>query len=162
MADAEADILRRIERRLGVTGIADLLAERLPPADLQSLLMAVSRRRAGRTRPVDLLHRYERDRFVHPSALDPRALLALEERAHQHLPAGFEALALSPVCPLGTAAAITTVDQNSVLATTRGTEVVSDPTNVLALECASRMRTPGAASEGVREATMMRMESSPA
>ena len=151
MADVEADILKRIERRLGVPGIADLLAERLPPADLQSLLMAVSRRRADRTRPVDLLHRYERDRFVHPSALDPRALLALEERAHQHLPAGFEALALSPVCPLGTAAAITTVDQNSVLATTRGTEVVSDPTNVLALECALRRRALLAADRGSSE-----------
>jgi len=151
VADAEADILRRIERRLGVTGIADLLAERLPPADLQSLLMAVSRRRAGRTRPVDLLDRYERDRFVHPSTRDPAVLLALEQRAHQHLPAGYEVLALSPVCPLGTAAAITTVDQNSVLATTRGTEVVSDPTNVLALECALRRRALLASDRGSSE-----------
>jgi hypothetical protein len=148
MPDAAADILRRIDRRIGVPGIADLLAERLAPTDLQSLLLAVSRRRADRTRPVELLQRYERDRFVQPSAVDSTALLALEHTARRHLPAGFEVLALSPVCPLGSVAALTAVDQNSVLATTRGTEVVSDPTNVLALECALRRRRLLAAQRG--------------
>jgi hypothetical protein len=151
MPDAEADILRRIDRRLGVPGLADLLAEQLAPTDLQSLLLAVSRRRAARTRPVDLLRRYESDRFVHPSAVDPAALLALELLAQEHLPAGFEPLALSPVCPLGSVAALTSVDQHSVLATTRGSEVVSDPTNVLALECAVRRRTLLSAERGSRE-----------
>jgi hypothetical protein len=151
MPDVDADILRRIDRQLGVAGAADLLAKRLPPADLQSLLLAVSRRRAERTRPADLLQRYERDRFVHPSAVSPAALLELERRAHERLPPGFEVLALSPVCPLGSVAALTAVDQNSVLATTRGSEVVSDPTNVLALECALRRRTLLAEERGSRE-----------
>ena len=151
MADAEADILRRIDRRIGVPGVAGLLAERLAPTDLQSLLLAVARRRAGRTRPVELLQRYERDRFVQPGAVDSATLLALEHAAQQHLPAGFEVLALSPVCPLGSVAALTAVAQNSVLATTRGTEVVSDPTNVLALECALRRRGLLAARRGSRQ-----------
>jgi hypothetical protein len=151
MPEAEADILRRIDRRIGVPGIADLLAERLPPTDLQSLLLAVARRRAARTRPVEVLQRYERDRFVQPGAIDPAALLALEQGARQQLPGGFEVLALSPVCPLGSVAALTAVEQNSVIATTRGTEVVSDPTNVLALECALRRRTLLAAERGSRK-----------
>jgi hypothetical protein len=151
MTDVEADILRRIDNRLGVPGIADLLAQRLPPTDLQSLLLAVSSRRAAHTRPVDLLQRYERDRFVHPSAQAPASLIELERLAHTALPAGFELLALSPVCPLGTVAAITSVDQNSVISTTRGTEVVSDPTNVLALECSLRRRALLAAQRGSRE-----------
>jgi hypothetical protein len=160
MPDREAEILRRIDGRLGTPGIADLLVERLPPTDLQSLLLAVARRRAERTRPVELLQRYERDRFVHPSAVDPVRLLSLEQRALQQLPEDFEVLALSPVCPLGTVAAITQVEQNSVVATTRGSEVVSDPTNVLALECSLRRRALLASERGnharVRLATVHR------
>jgi hypothetical protein len=56
------------------------------------------------------------------------------------LPAAFEPLALSPVCPLGASSAVSTVDQNWAIATARNSEVVSDSTNVLALECAVRRR----------------------
>jgi hypothetical protein len=115
------------------------------------LLLTVTRRRAQRMRPADLLQRYERDRFVHPSAQHPESLLELERYAQATLPQGFELLALSPVCPLGSVAALTSVDQNSVLATTRGSEVVSDPTNVLALECAVRRRAGLSAERGGRE-----------
>jgi hypothetical protein len=151
MTDVEARILKRIERRLGVPDIADLLAERLPATDLQSLLLAVTRRRAAQIQPAELLQRYERDRFVRPSDHAAAAHLALEQRAQQTLPPDFEVLALSPVCPLGTVAAMTSVGQNSVLATTRGSEVVSDPTNVLALECSLRRRALLAATRGSRE-----------
>ncbi|WP_201022754.1 hypothetical protein, partial [Tepidimonas taiwanensis] len=40
--------------------------------------------------------------------------------------------------PLGTCSTVATVDQNRVLSTVRGTEVVSDPTNALAVEAAVR------------------------
>lgn len=140
MADAEGSILGRIERRLGVPGLADRLARAIPASDLQSLLLAVTHRRVAGMRPASLLERYERDRFVRPSAIAPAALRELERRAEVELPAGFEAVALSPVAPLGAVAAVTSVEQNSVVATTRGSEVVSDPTNVLALECAVRRR----------------------
>lgn len=56
------------------------------------------------------------------------------------LPAEFQPLALSPVCPLGTSSVVAGVDQNWSVATARNTEVVSDSTNVLALECALRRR----------------------
>jgi hypothetical protein len=36
--------------------------------------------------------------------------------------------------------AVALTDQNRVLSALRGTEVVSDPTNVLALECAVRLQ----------------------
>src|SRR5690606_35336027 len=47
---------------------------------------------------------------------------------------------LSPVAPLGASSSVAPTDQNRVLSALRATEVVSDPTNVMALECASRMR----------------------
>jgi hypothetical protein len=52
----------------------------------------------------------------------------------------FEPLDLAPVCPLGTNSVVAPVDQNQAVATIRNTELVSDSTNVLALECAARRR----------------------
>jgi hypothetical protein len=41
--------------------------------------------------------------------------------------------------------AVALASQNKIVSTIRGTEVVSDPTNVLALECAKRLQAePGA------------------
>jgi hypothetical protein len=56
------------------------------------------------------------------------------------LPPQFVGLALSPVTPLATCAAVEAADQNRVLSTVRSSEVVSNPTNVLALEAAVRRR----------------------
>jgi hypothetical protein len=57
----------------------------------------------------------------------------------------FEAIELSPVAPLGSCSTFALTDQNRVLSALRSTEIVSDPTNVLALACALRLRArPGA------------------
>lgn len=136
----KSQIVERIEKDAGVPGLAAILAARLAPTDLQSLLLAVYRWRSSQRRPADVLSQYESDRFVRPAPVSPRRLLAWEQTAFASLPAEFEPLALSPVCPLGSSAAVASVDQNWAVATARNTEVVSDPTNVLALECALRRR----------------------
>jgi hypothetical protein len=145
-------ILERIEREAGVPGLASILAENLTPTDLQSLLLEVYRRRAGQLTPRAVLAAYEANRFVRPSAVPPRDLLRWEQTAFAQLPPMFEALALSPVCPLGACSVAASVDQNWAVATARNTEVASDSTNVLALECAVRRREllrsgPGCAAE---------------
>ncbi len=112
----------------------------MPASDLQSLLLAVSTARAATVRPADLLRRYDEDRFVRPSTRSPRVLADLERQVHRALPDDFELVTLSPVAPLGSVAAVSTVAQNSLVSTGRGSEVVSDVTNVLALECAARRR----------------------
>lgn len=117
----------------------------LSPADLQSLLMAVSARRAAAVTPARLLARWESDRFVRPAGCDPRLVWQLEARLWRLLPAEFAGLDLSPVAPLGTCSALAPVSQHKVITTTRGTEVVSDPTNALALEAAARRRRSRAA-----------------
>jgi hypothetical protein len=48
----------------------------LSPTDLQTLLLAVARRRAGAVTAARLLRRWQEDRFVRPSAADPAAGLA--------------------------------------------------------------------------------------
>ena len=131
-------IIERIKRESGVPELFDVLAERLDPTDLQSLLLEVYRRRALAVKPGQLLERYERDRFVRPSNLAPPLIADFDRLAWSLLPEHYNAIELSPLCPLGTNAAIATVDQNNVVTTIRNTEVVADATNVLALECASR------------------------
>ncbi|WP_217370774.1 hypothetical protein [Nonomuraea antri] len=117
------------------------LAERLSPADLQTLLLEVYRRRAAAVTPSGLLRAYERNRFTRPSALDPGELARLTAFMYGRLARhGFAGVELSPVCPLGTSSAVATVAQDKVVTTVRNTEVVSDATNVLALECAVRRR----------------------
>ncbi len=60
------------------------------------------------------------------------------------LPEGFVELALAPHAPLGASSVLGGFSQDRIMTTIADTEVVSDSTNVLALECAHRRRTPAA------------------
>ncbi|WP_446219678.1 hypothetical protein [Micromonospora sp. IBHARD004] len=110
----------------------------LPAADLRTLLLTVARDRAATVRPADVLRRWREDRFVRPSDADPRVLAGLEARMWELLPADVAGVELSPVTPPGTCSAVTPVSQNRIVTTMRGAEVVSDPTNALAVEAAAR------------------------
>jgi len=110
----------------------------LSASDLQTLLLSVAGTRSARVRPTELMRRWRDDRFVQPAASDPRVLAALEDRLWRLLPAAVEGVELSPVVPLGTCAAVAPVSQNRIVTTMRSTEVVSDSTNALAIEAASR------------------------
>jgi hypothetical protein len=133
--------LDRVLRAADAPGLLEALTERLAPTDLQTLLLEVYRRRAADVTPGRLLAQYEANRFVSLSPVDPLAQARLDAAIHERLAAhGFTGVTLSPVSPLGTNSAVATVDQNNVLTTIRNTEVVADPTNVLALECALRRR----------------------
>jgi hypothetical protein len=115
------------------------LASGLAGNELHSVLHEVMQRRAGARVAKDLLEQYRRDPFCAPAAVDLRAMNAVEA---QLLAAAsrFEALELSPVAPLGACSVVALTRQHRVLSALRATEVVSDPTNVLALECALRLR----------------------
>ena len=121
----------------------DRLAAGLAGSELQSLLLEVTNARAQARSPKELVAQYGRDTFCAPARVDLRAMLAVDS----HLLAAadrFEAIELSPVAPLGSCSVVGPTHQNRVLSALRATEVVSDPTNVLALECALRLRTcPG-------------------
>jgi hypothetical protein len=133
-------IVERIEQEAGLPGLASILAQRLTPTDLQSFLLEVYRLRSSQLPPSAILSNYETNRFVRPAPVAAARLLKWEQVAFAQLPQEFTVLALSPVCPLGTNSAVAAIDQNWAVATVRNTEVVSDSTNVLALECAVRRR----------------------
>jgi hypothetical protein len=115
------------------------LARGMPASEVWSLLLSAMRERAEQRTARALTQQWQNDRFVQLSYIDQRTLLELDS----HLLAGaadFEAVELSPLAPLGTSSSVALTTQNRVVSTVRGTEVVSDPTNVLALESARRLR----------------------
>jgi hypothetical protein len=82
---------------------------------------------------------WERDRFVCPAYIDQRTLNQLDGYLLRAA-AAYEGIELSPLAPLGACSAIALASQNKIVSTVRGTEVVADPTNLLALESARRLR----------------------
>jgi hypothetical protein len=142
-----------ITERLGAEPF-EKLASDLTGSELQSVLLEVMHRRAAQRRPRDLVTQYQCDDFCVPAVVDQRTAVELDG----HLLAAaedFEAIELSPLAPLGACSVVALTDQKRVLSALRGTEVVSDPTNVLALECAVRLKAQP--SEPVHLATCQRV-----
>ncbi|SFR70847.1 hypothetical protein SAMN05428970_1054 [Agromyces sp. CF514] len=112
--------------------------------DRRGRLLAEVRDSAARRRPARLLAQWTDDPLVAVSPVGLRTSVALDAIALDAA-SGYDALLLSPVAPLGSTSVLAPTSQDRVLSTIRPVEVVSDPTNVLALEAASRMRrAPGA------------------
>jgi hypothetical protein len=131
----------------------DALTQGLHGSQLWSLLLGVAEQRAAAKSPADVMRQWAGDRFVAPCPVDQRTLLALDN-VLLRIAHGFEAVELSPLAPLGACVAVAPASQNRIVSALRGTEVVSDPTNVLALLCAERLRADAALD--VRLATSQR------
>ncbi|HWU18266.1 MAG TPA: hypothetical protein VN155_11335 [Devosia sp.] len=128
-------LLDRIVAASGVPDLVDILAARLSPTDLQSLLLEVYDRRSSARSPADLLADYEKSRFFGAASLTPAD--AAEWDAVLSTSAGdCQFLTLSPMAPLGACAVVAPVGQSWSVPTVRTGEVVSDATNVLAIEAA--------------------------
>ncbi|MEJ0031946.1 MAG: hypothetical protein WDO15_16895 [Bacteroidota bacterium] len=132
--------INRILEKINDTELLNKLRQ-LPATELQSLLLEIFRQAASEVTPPQLLKAYETNRFVAPSAIDPISFhkkeLEILEMAKTN---GFEPIELSPLAPLGNCSAIGLADQNKIVSATRGTEVVGDSTNLMALECAVRRK----------------------
>ncbi|WP_321470633.1 hypothetical protein [uncultured Paludibaculum sp.] len=133
-------ITQRIERELQLPGLVDALATRLPPSDLRSLLMEAYRERASTIQPPATLAHTDRDPLMTPSAVDARSLMAFDLAAFAAA-RGFDAVDLSPVCPLGASFSLGGTNQDHLLTTIRNAEVLGDSTIAMALEAARRRRS---------------------
>jgi hypothetical protein len=132
--------INRLLQKIGDEQLLDKLKQ-LPATELQSLLLEIFRQAAAGITPPQLLKAYETNRFVVPSAVDPIAFYKMElemlELAKEN---SFEPQELSPLAPLGNCSAVGLADQNKIVSAARGTEVVADATNLMALECAVRRK----------------------
>jgi hypothetical protein len=144
-------ILSRIMNKIQVPDLMNILVDRLSLPDLQSLLLEVYSRRVKKLNPAYISQQYLQNRFVQPAVSSPLKQLEFDRLAFSLLPVGFQTVELSPLCPLGTSSVIAPVDQNNIVTTNRNTEVCSDSTNVLALECARRRRSILAKTSGSLE-----------
>ena len=133
-------MLRRVLRGAGNEELLEVLGERVPGADLQSLLLEVYARRAATLAPGDVARQAQSNRLVRPSTVPPARMLAFDQLALATLPPEFEALELSPLSALGATSVLARLSQDQAVATARNVEVCSDPTNTLALEAAVRRR----------------------
>lgn len=138
-------IIQRIAQKCEGKNIVDALAV-LPGADLNSLLLEVFNRRSAATTAPDLLRQYKQNRFVKPGDMDTITLLETQlatlrllEKLH------FKTVTLSPVSALGSCSVLGTVSQEKVMSAARGTEVMADATNALALHIAELKQQGGPA-----------------
>lgn len=134
-----SDVIRRLEREH--PGLLNKLSEELNPSDLQSLLIEVARRRSSHRTPSDIVRDSAESRFFAPARSPAADFLAWDMLAGEVARGQFELLELSPTAPLGACAAVAKVGQNWSIATVRKGEVISDPTNILAIEAALRRKT---------------------
>jgi hypothetical protein len=132
-------ILARVCRDIGVPDLVERLSTRVSPSDLQSVMLELARRRTARRSAADIVEQYGHDGTVGADSQDARTLGRLAMAAFDAVPT-YEAVELSPVEPLGVNTVLAGLDQSMVLATTRATEVVADPTVALALHAAVRRR----------------------
>lgn len=131
-------IARRAAERFAGEPLDALLAERLSGSDLNTLLLHAFRRRARSRTFAELRDQLARQPLLAPSSADLRRMHAFDAAAFAAA-SEFDAIDLSPVQPLGTAAVVG-VDPNNVLASLRAAEVAADPTTALVLVAAERRR----------------------
>jgi hypothetical protein len=139
--------LRRLLKKVGHHDLLENL-DKLPLSEFNSLMLEVFKRRTGTQKLKEVLNAYKNNRFARPSSIDALSFMATEfellKLADQK---GFNVMELSPLAPLGSTSAVALVDQNKIVSALRGTEVVADATNVLALEAVTQ-RQRSSFSEG--------------
>lgn len=122
--------------------LVELLCERKSGTELNTLLLEVFRRRNANRSPAELLRSYKENRFVKPAAVDPIALKQLEldllriAQSYDYTP-----IQMSPAASLGSCSIVASADQNKVVSALRGTEIVADVTNSIALHIADGIKS---------------------
>ena len=134
-------LLQKIRRKAGGIDLVEALTHQVTGSELQSLLLEVYRNRSRQISAAELLRNYQKNRFARPASGDPILIKELElELLKLFAEGGFTPVEFGPLAPYGTSSALAPVDQNNVVTALRGTEVVSDVTNLLALEVATQKK----------------------
>jgi hypothetical protein len=146
-------IVERIERDLAIPNLAEALADRLSGSDFYSLLLAVLKRKVHKIEPAHLAHSSP---VTKSCTLDARLMNKLEGIAYD-VASNYEAIELSPLCPLGSVAKLSGLEQSNVMSTIKSFECASDPTIGMALECAGRRKNLDARKATTRLCTSQRV-----
>ena len=135
-------IVEKLEHSIGVDNLIERINAGLSGSAFNSFLLALFKKRTANLSPSALLRAFNQNRFVTPATTDAILYKQAEiDWLKQGVTAGFSPVQLSPLAPLGTSSAFGFVDQNQVVSATRGSEVVSDGTNVLAMHIANQYKS---------------------
>jgi hypothetical protein len=116
----------------------------MPNSDLNTLLLKVFQIQAGNTTPTDVLKAFHESRFSVPSEINPIVYHRLETELLTYArETDIKAVLLSPSAPFSSCSAFDCVDQNNVLSAGKSTELLSDPTNMLAIIMADQLKNGG-------------------
>lgn len=127
-------IIYRLLEKIGYPRLPEALSDEVTGSELNSILLEVFDRRVRKLSAPELLKLYHGNRFVKPADLPVMKTRQTEmDVLNIFLNAGFQPLDLSPVSVLGACSVLGPVDQKKVLSALRGTEVVADATNAIAL-----------------------------
>ena len=134
-------MIDRILERFGDKEIIEKLAS-MPKSDLNSFLLEVFKAQAGNITPVDVVKSFQTNRFSTPSEINPVAyhtfeaeLLSIADKMD------IQPILLSPAAPLASCSAFGCVDQKNIVSATRGAEILADPTNMLAIIIADKLKS---------------------
>lgn len=138
--DSVEKMLMSISKELGVPNLLEILST-APMWRLKSILVLAFKNRANARKPAELLQEYERQHeFLGISSIPQIELHKFALACHEATGSEFEDVQTSPIAPLGLNAVLSMVSQNNTLSSIRGSEVVSDLTTQLALECSLRRK----------------------
>ncbi|HXL54861.1 MAG TPA: hypothetical protein VN958_01305, partial [Chitinophagaceae bacterium] len=136
-----SDISKLITEKTGYPDLLNELNEKLSGSELNSLLLELFRKRAKQITPDEVSKHFCKNRFAAPSSVDTIEFKELEIRCLKLAASkNFISITLSPLTSFGTCSAVGFVDQNNIVSALRGTEVVSDATNVFALLMAQEFK----------------------
>lgn len=130
----------KIESEKWMSWLSDILSKK-PLRELTPIFIRAFRDRISWILWKDLLSSYNLKKpFFSPSVIDQRRLLNLQNLFYSSLPESFFWIELSPISPLWLNSVISNISQDNSLSTIRWSEVISDPTTPLILECSNRRK----------------------
>ena len=134
------EIITRVLNQIGDNELLEKLLL-LSKSDLNSLLLKLYQEQGKTVTPVDLLKSFHKNRFTVPSDICPINYHKLEfELLSLAQQKSIETVLLSPSAPFGSCCAFGYVDQNKIISAVRGTEALPDPSNMLAIIIADKLK----------------------
>lgn len=138
---AEQGMIESICREVGVPNLVEILGS-LALRRLQPILVHAWNERVADKKPESLLADYESKLdFYGTGQISQSELYKFAGLCYEGVPSYFDKIQMSPIAPVGLNSVLTKISQNNTLPTIRGSEVVSDITTQLALECAHRRKS---------------------
>ena len=130
-------LLEKISDKVSHPGLVNDLVHKLSGTEVNSLLLEVFHQKTSTLSAAQLLSNYQKNRFVKPADLPVLRLREMElDLLRLFTQNQYHAIELSPVAALGSCSVFGCASQHKILSALRGTEVLADATNSLAIHIA--------------------------